>query len=206
MKKRNYSLVVALLFVAVLTAVVVFNTVAKYTSTVSNSGTATVAKWNFVGDNTADESFEINIAETVDESTLIEDRIAPGTSGHFDIVVTNTSEVGANVTVALGALTASGNDGVVPSGLKFYTDGTYTTEINANNAGTFTKNGTLAAKTGNETPTLTLSVYWRWQYEVNNDSADTTAGTAGSTLTIPVTITGTQVQPSATEISTEWAA
>lgn len=207
MKKRNTLTLIALLFVAVLTGVVIFNTVAKYTTTVNNSGTATVAKWNFQGDNTS-ASYDLNIAPTADTTTLVDGKIAPGTSGYFDIVVTNTSEVGANVTVALGAVTASGESGVVPAGLKFYTDENYTTEINANNAGTFTKNGTLTAKTGETTPSLTLRVYWRWQYNVSGsaDTADTTAGAAGSTLTIPVTITGTQVEPSTSSISTAWAA
>lgn len=207
MKKRNYALVVALLFVTVLTGVVVFNTVAKYTSSVENSGSLTVAKWNFATDNAlTSNTFNISIAPTATSSTLVEGKVAPGTSGSFDIVVSNSSEVGVNVTVAIGAVTG----GTLPAGLHFYSDDTYTTAVTP---GTTTYTGKIAASDGSTKVSLTTkTIYWKWDYEVGtgdtlatNDAADTTAGVAGAELTIPVTITGTQVEPSAsTTVTTGW--
>lgn len=199
MKKRNYALVVALLFVTVLTGVVVFNTVAKYTSTVTKNGNVTVAKWNFATDNAGD-TYTISIAPTAATSTLVNGKIAPGTNGSFDIAIVNTnSEVGAEVTVALGNVTAA-NSGTVPSGLKFYSDNAFQNEITP---GTFTKTGKLSA--GDATG-LTTTIYWQWAYEVDaaGNTADTTAGESGASLTIPVTITGTQLNPNTASFTSAW--
>lgn len=204
MKKRKTLSALVLLFVAVLTGVVVFNTVAKYTTTVNNSGSATVAKWNFATDN-EETTYTMNFTSSADATTLVNGKIAPGTSGSFDIELKNSSEVGVNVKVAFGPVTG----GTIPAGLKFYrtyNSGTYSNEITP---GTTTYTGTMKAKTTSSDETLpTLTVYWVWEYEVGsgetlatNDAADTTAGKAGSTLSIPVTITGTQVEPSLTAIS-----
>ena len=207
MKKRNTLTLIALLFVAVLTGVVIFNTVAKYTSSVENSGSLTVAKWNFTTDNAlASNTFNISIAPTATPSTLVANKVAPGTSGSFDIVVSNSSEVGVDVTVAIGAVTG----GTLPAGLHFYSDSTYETAVTP---GTTTYTGKIAASNGSTKVSLpTKTIYWKWDYQVgsgetlaDNDAADTTAGVAGASLTIPVTITGTQVEPSAsTTVTTGW--
>lgn len=209
-KKTNYALIVALLFVTVLSGIVVYNTTAKYRTAITQNGTVTVAKWNFAGDNdNQTHTYNINIANTAHTSTLVGGKIAPGTSGSFNIALSNTSEVGVNVTVAIGTVTAS-NSGVVPAGFKFYSDSEFSHEITP---GSYSLTGKMAAKTGENAETLpTKTIYWRWQYETGNvtsgvaegDSADTTAGEAGSTLTIPVTITGTQVEPGSNTVTTGW--
>ena len=207
MKKKGSIAVIALLFVAVLTAVVVFNTYAKYTDSVTKNGSATVAKWNFSTDNST-ATYTMNFNDSVDASTLVNGKFAPGTSGSFEIALANSSEVGVNVTVSFGSVSA-GENGVVPSGLKFYLTRTgnagsysYSNEITP---GTTSKSGTMAAKTGNSNETLSATVYWVWDYEnTAGDVNDTAAGVAGSTLSLPITITGTQVSPSSTAITTAW--
>ena len=90
-----------------------------------------------------------------------------------------------------------------PTNLKFYTDSTYATEFVP---GTTTVTGQLAAK---DATGLNVTVYWRWEYETGTvtsgvatgDAADTTAGEAGTALSIPITIKGVQVQPSTTAIT-----
>lgn len=198
-KKRKSLTLLAILFVTVLTGVVVFNTVAKYTSEVTKNGSVTVAKWDFANDN-AGSTYSISIAPTAAASTLVNGKIAPGTSGSFDISIVNTnSEVGAEVTVALGNVTAA-NSGTVPSGLKFYSDNAFQNEITP---GTFTKTGKLIA--GDSTG-LSTTIYWKWEYEVDaaGNTADTTAGLSGSGLTIPVTITGTQLNPTTATFTSAW--
>jgi hypothetical protein len=183
-------MMMALLIMFGLSFYFVSGTYAKYTAQVSGNATATVAKWNFATDN-AITSLTINLDETPHASTLAANKIAPGTSGSFAINLKNTnSEVGANFTLSLGEITDK------PTNLKFYKNSTYTTEITPG-SGTIT--GQLAA--GDSTG-ITVNIYWRWQYETTNgDAADTADGIAAKSLTLPVTITGTQVAPSATAIT-----
>lgn len=186
MKKEKMGLF-ALLFVIAIAGVFVVGTYAKYTSEVNKSGNATVAKWDFATTN--DVSMTVSLPSTVDASTLVNGKIAPGTAGSFTIKVTNASEVGADFKVALGNVTNK------PTNLKFYKDSSYTTELTLGNATSGAITGQLIA---GDTAGKDVTVYWRWEYETTGgDSADTTDGTAAATVTVPVTITGTQVQPGA---------
>ena len=193
MKKKKTLGILVLLFMIVIAGAYVVNTFAKYSSTINKSGSVTVASWNFATDNTGD-TFTVNITPSADASTLVSGKIAPGTEGSFVINVKNTSEVGANVSVALGSVT-----GTVPTNMKFYSDSEHNTQITP---GSFTKTGVLRA--GDSTG-LNATIYWVWPYETpSGDADDTTAGTTPATLSIPVTITGTQVAPSTTAITSAW--
>lgn len=188
-KKSAILLMVLLLLIAV-TAMYVASTYAKYTSEITgNNGTATVAKWAFTTDN-AVQTLTINLAGTYDATTLVNNKIAPGTTGSFNIALSNEhSEVGVNFSVKLNSITNK------PTNLKFYKDSSYTTELTP---GTSTITGQLVA---GEKSFEGVPVYWRWEYETDaiatNDPKDTTDGEAAKSLTIGVDITGTQVQPGA---------
>lgn len=193
MMNKKSLLIIVLLVLVGLTTGYVASTYAKYTSTVTGSGTATVAKWAFSTDN-ASQSITIALNPTVHASTLVNGKIAPGTTGSFNIALVNTnSEVGVDFSIALDSISNK------PTNLKFYSDSTYTTELTP---GTSTITGQLTA--GDSTG-VTVPVYWRWEYETSsiatNDPIDTADGEAANTLTIGVTITGTQVAPSATAIT-----
>jgi len=201
-KKKSLILIVLILLVGV-TCGYVASTYAKYTTEITgNNGTAIVAAWNFEADN-ENQTIEIELAETVDESTLIDERIAPGTSGEFQVALVNTSEVGADFVVALTSITNK------PTNLKFYKTRsgsagayTYSNEITP---GTTEITGQLAAE---DSTGLNVPIYWVWAYETTeiatNDPIDTANGEntlANRTLTIGVDITGTQTPPSATAIT-----
>ena len=99
-KKKKKLLVIALLILFGLTAGYVANTYAKYTAEINGQGTVKVAKWAFAEDNQSVD-FTIDLNGTIDASTLIADRIAPGTSGSFDIDLSNeNSEVGVAFTIS----------------------------------------------------------------------------------------------------------
>ena len=186
MKKHSKSmLIVILLLLVAIATVYVGGTYAKYTETVSGNGTATVAKWDFSNDN-AISNLTINFTDTYAASTLSAGKIAPGTSGSFAISVKNTNtETGVNFTLALGTVSN------IPTNLKFYKDNTFNTQITP---GTGTITGQLAAKDGTG---LSVPIYWKWEYETTGgDEADTQDGSDATTLTIPITITGTQVPTS----------
>lgn len=201
-KKKSLILIVLILLVGV-TCGYVASTYAKYTTEITgNNGTAIVAAWNFEDDN-ENQTIEIELAEAVDESTLVDERIAPGTSGEFQVALVNTSEVGADFVVALTSITNK------PTNLKFYKTRsgsagayTYSNEITP---GTTEITGQLAAE---DSTGLNVPIYWVWAYETTetatNDPIDTANGEdtlTNRTLTIGVTITGTQTPPSATAIT-----
>lgn len=190
MRKNKTLVLIALLMLVGIATGYVSNTYAKYTSTIdNNNGTATVAKWAFATDN-AVQTLTINLAGTIDPTTLVANKIAPGTSGSFNIALSNAnSEVGVDFVVALNEITN------IPTNLKFYKDSSYTTELTP---GTSTITGQLVA---GENSFAGVPIYWRWLYETDaiatNDPYDTADGVAAKELTIGVTITGTQVQPGA---------
>ena len=204
MKKKKSLMLIALLLLVGATSGYVASTYAKYTSEITgNNGTATVAKWSFEDDNTA-QTLTINLAETYDATTLVANKIAPGTAGSFNIALSNeNSEVGVDFVVALTSITNK------PTNLKFYKTRsgsagayTYSNEITP---GTTEITGQLAAE---DSTGLNVPIYWVWAYETTetatNDPIDTANGedtSANRTLTIGVTITGTQTPPSATAIT-----
>lgn len=190
-KKRTYRLILLLIFGV--TAIVVGGTYAKYTATISKSGQAVVAKWNFASDN-EDTTFDINLKDNYDESTLVSSRlvdgttykvIAPGTEGSFDISLLNTSEVGAYFHILVG------NTNNIPENIKFYKDANYEEEIIPNETSI---SGVLKA---NDSEGLMATIYWKWDYESGNsgDVSDTNAGISGDLLTLPVTINASQTEP-----------
>ena len=194
MKKKKLSLFV-LLFVIAIAGVFVVGTYAKYTSEISKAGTAQVAAWNFATDNAGTE-LTFGIPATADANTLVANRIAPGTSGSFTINVKNTSEVGADVTLALQSIANK------PSNLKFYKTRsenapyTYSDELTPGDATNGVISGKLAAGTTTDTP---VTFYWVWAYETTNgDGDDTTDGQTHANLSVTVKVTGTQIQPGTT--------
>ncbi len=187
-KKDRSMLLIVLLVLVGLTSGYVSSTYAKYTSTIEKDSSATIAKWSFDEEN-SDTNLIIDFASTYDPSTLVENRIAPGTAGSFSIALTNAeTETGVDYTLSFGQ--AQG----VPTNLKFYEDNSYSNEINITSD---TLTGTL--EPGDATG-VEIKFYWKWAYETaNGDAADTANGSAGGSggtkLVLPVTITGTQTTP-----------
>ncbi len=172
-KKKKKLLVIALLLVFGITAGYVANTYAKYTAQVNGQGAVSVAKWAFEDDNSS-ISIDIDLDGNIDASTLVDGKIAPGTSGRFDIELSNeNSEVGVEFSVVLSKTNA-------PSNLVFSTGDTITGKIAAGEK-------------------LTIPVTFSWPYytSASDDAEDTTDGKAAQDMTITAAITGTQVQPGA---------
>ena len=191
-KKKKKSLVlISLLMLVGLTSGYVASTYAKYTATLDNaSGETTVAKWNFKkGTNYG--KFEISLPATVDATTLVDDRIAPGTSGTFTIDLDNSgSEVGVEYEITFA--TASG----IPSNLVF-----------KSGTDTFTVTGSKVVGKIPAGQTKSVELNWEWLYEqttgtlADEDAEDNANGTAASrAMTLTAVVTGKQVPPSATAI------
>ena len=171
-EKKRKALVIVLLLLFGLTAGYIAATYAKYAGSFNGSGTVTVAKWAFEDDNSS-QTFTINLDKTYDVDTLVDGKIAPGTSGSFTIALSNANtEVGVDYTITLGSTTNK------PTNLVF------------NGGGAIT--GTLKPGQTGVTETIT----WEWPYETTDgDADDTTDGETANTMTVNATITGVQVEP-----------
>ena len=204
---------ILILALTMITLMIVSGTFAKYTSSATGSDTATVAKWSIkVGSGDGIEIAGSSSTVSFDLFSTIKDEdggseadvagkasgtavgstsatakiIAPGTSGSFDIIVKNESEVNATYSIAFES-----NNTSIP--IEFSTDGTTwkstLSEANVTNAAI---NMNSAAQT--------RTVYWRWAYDVSaaRDTADTNLGVAAQTspasVTLSATISATQVQ------------
>ena len=186
MKKKLSVLLVLVLAVAI-SAYSVGGTYAKYTTTANYTGTANVAKWNIAmksGDTTLTAGESFSIARTAD-TNVADERIAPGTTGTFNLQLDAT-----NTEVAFG-YTISFTVTNKPTNLKFYSDSSYQNEITAtSDVYTVSSNtiGLADAKTTNDT------IYWKWEFETTDgDATDTAEGIADQDMTVNVTLTATQV-------------
>jgi len=200
-KNRTMRVATLLLALTLITSCFVGGTFAKYTSSATATSTATVAKWDIKVNNTditQNDSVTINLFDTIndtgntdDETDVVDNKIAPGTSGSFALEVTNASEVNAVYSLSFGI----NNNSNIP--LQFSTDGhTWKDSI----AGIAVNDVEINMNGASNTTT----VYWQWPFErgtgdelVANDTADTDLGiaaqTAAPSVEVTATITATQV-------------
>lgn len=191
-KKKKIILSLCVLL-AIILSFIGGNVFAKYQSQVTGKGVADVAKWAFEVNGNGSSIQTITLAENYDESTLINGKIAPGTSGSFDIIVDATgSEVGVEYN------TSFINETSKPTNLKFiYENVTYGSLDELEDVLT----GTIDANDENKQRTLTVN--WVWDYQTGadetqiaaNDVIDTQEGIKDLNYTFDVVVTGTQVIP-----------
>ena len=194
-KSKNKGAVVVLALALALIVAIILSMYAysKYTSTLTGNGTSTVAKWSFKVNGQTQTIPDIDLGETMDaHSNVADKKLAPGTSGHFDLILDGSgSEVAIDYNIKL-AITQK------PTNLKFYLDDKYQTPISETD-GTLNIAGSIALEDVN-TP-LTKTIYWQWPYETGktsneidkNDETDTKD--SGKNVTMTITVTGTQRDP-----------
>ena len=172
---------------------------AKYTSTLTGNGTTQVAKWSFKVNGETQTIPDIDLTSTIDPHNNVADKkIAPGTSGHFDLILDGTgSEVAIDYIIKL-AITEK------PTNLKFYTDSAYQKEITETD-GTLNVTGSIPLSDIN-TP-LTRPIYWQWPYQTGETSNDIKKNDETDTkdsvkkITMAITVTGAQRNPASAEAS-----
>ena len=166
--KRNklFILGICTVMVALVSLSLVSGTWARYTSTVSGSDTATVAKWNWTynggslattgeGEKLTFGLFE-TIVDTVDGATdedVDAGLIAPGTKGQFKLSFTNASEVNAEYTV-----TFSSSEEVAP--IEYSLDGSHWVDTIAELS--TTPGSPVQVDMGQSAE---ITVYWQWAFE-----------------------------------------
>lgn len=204
MRKKSYASRLGVLAVALtlVTTCLVGGTMAKYTTTAAGTGTGTVAKFKVditaagkAVDGTIDNLFTV-VGNT---DNVKDNKLAPGTNGHFDLVVTNDSEV--KVEVSAVTITKTDNSAAVP--MKFVvTD----TDVNTLPSKDFVDIADIGdqvkAKFGNNIDwktdananTKTARIWWQWDptskdeddTNLGKDAADTTKNTPTYGLNISV--------------------
>ena len=168
---------------------------AKYYTQVKGEGVAEVSNWNFTVNDSSEQVQTINLSSTFNNSTLKENKIAPGTSGSFNIKVDATgSDVGIDYKVQFLNETAK------PQNLKFqYNGATYNTLKELESV----LQGTINSDSNQKT--LNFLINWEWKYETGgsepeilaNDKVDTKNAKEISEYSFEVVVTGTQVEPQA---------
>lgn len=191
--KKKIILFVLLLLLLAFVLLLVGGSYSRYLTQVEGKGVIQIAKWAFLVNGQTATITNLNLANTYHSDTLVENRIAPGTNGSFDIIIDTTgSEVGIDYEVKFT------NEQSKPQNLQFSYDGHKANTIKELEE--FLK-GTVEANSKEKIKTMTIE--WNWPYETGNvpnekilaDTKDTQDGKALQQYQFDITITGTQVQP-----------
>lgn len=200
MKNNKLAKFMALvLLVTLLAVILVSGTYAKYTTAVSAKDTATVARWNITlnGEDISkgtQKTLKLGLFDTIndtdftsEESDVTAGKIAPGTTGQFEIAkLINNSDVNAQYKITYSI----DNNNNIP--LEFSKDKNAAdsewkslSEFSMNDFVALAKDSTEGVSTG--------TIYWRWKFERNDDSADTDFGINTPEVVVTATITVEQV-------------
>jgi hypothetical protein len=200
MKNNKLAKFMALvLLVTLLAVILVSGTYAKYTTAVSAKDTATVARWNITlnGEDISkgtQKTLKLGLFDTIndtdftsEESDVTAGKIAPGTTGQFEIAkLINNSDVNAQYKITYSI----DNNNNIP--LEFSKDKNAAdsewkslSDFSMNNFEALSKDSTEGVSTG--------TIYWRWKFERNDDSADTDFGINTPEVVVTATITVEQV-------------
>ncbi len=186
-KKKSYAarLGVLALALTLVSTCLLGGTLARYTSEVTGTGTANIAKWAVAfkqNDTEKTADFNFTLADTkATNANVATDAVAPGDKGEIKLVIDGTgSEVAYEYKIELNATDFSETAGNV----KFYSNADYTTEwSNAD----FTK--VALANVGSP---VEKSIYWQWVGGEDNNANDTTAGKAAADITFTIKLTAQQ--------------
>ena len=195
MKKNKKILVIFAIIFIIAMSFMIGQVYAKYTSQIKGQGSADIASWNFKVNDKEDQIQKISLNSTINNQTIKNNKIAPGTSGSFKIKIdASGSEVGIGYVVKIE------NETNKPTNLKFmYNNKTYNSmsELQGELI------GTIGANDMNKVKEINIS--WSWPYETGttkeqisaNDKIDTEQGKTISNYAFDVIVAGTQVMPQA---------
>ena len=190
MKKSRKIILAVIVLAIILMSFVGGQVYAKYMSKVEGSGTAEVANWNFKVNEKDEQLQAISLNSTINNKTVSNNKIAPGTQGSFQIKLDATgAEVGIDYIVRFE------NESNKPTNLKFTYDNTTVSSLK--DLESLLKGRILLS----DSRTKTLKIEWSWDYQTgtteeekaNNDKIDTAE--AGKDFSFDILITGTQVNP-----------
>ena len=193
MSKKKKIIVIVAILSAIVISFLGGQTFSKYITEVKGTGSAQVAMWSFkvYGDN--EQTQNVKLASTVDDNTLVDNKIAPGTKGSFSIKIDGEgSDVGINYNIKVQ------NETQKPANLFYTYQGKTYTDLNEL---ALTASGTINADDSNKVKEILVN--WEWPYQTGsdeiskskNDVQDTQDRKNISNYTFDIVVTGTQVIP-----------
>lgn len=187
-KNKGILLVVSVLLIILLLTGAGGYTLAKYASQEKGIGNAQVANWSFKIDKEGASTKVVSLVNTADKNTLVNGKIAPGTSGEFSIKLDATgSDVGVDYLV--GFL----NEENKPKNLTF--------TCGSKSAKSLGDLGDIKGNIGiSGNKTVVITIGWKWEYQTGgsyedkekNDEIDTQSGTSPLDYTFEILVKGTQ--------------
>ena len=130
----------------------------KYNTSIKGESLAEIATWNFKVNGKKEEIQSIDLASTINNETILGSKLAPGTSGSFDIIIDATdTQVGIKYNIILIEEINK------PHNLKFiYEEKEYNTlkELQEKMSGTI--------NTNDENKIRNLKILWKWNYETGS--------------------------------------
>ncbi len=191
-KKKKVLVTIAILSCIIL-SFIGGQSFSKYVTEVTGNGTAEVASWNFKVNGEGERVQTIHLASTYNNETLVDNKIAPGTGGQFDIIIDGTgTDVGIDYKIRFE------NETPKPENVVFiYQDQEFGSLAQLQTQ----LSGTIEAT--NEDKLVTLPIKWKWPYETGrddmeietNDRLDTQNAKDIRDYTFNVIVSGTQVVP-----------
>ena len=195
MSKKKKIIAVTAILLAIFVSFLGGKTFSKYVTEVNGVGNAEIASWNFKVNENEEEIQTIKLASTINNETLVNNKIAPGTNGSFTIKVDGTgSDVGINYTVNVQ------NETQKPQNLIYtYNGKTY------NNISEIAKDASGIINANDENKVKEIKIDWSWNYEtgstekekIENKKQDTIDAKTITDYSFDIIVTGIQVIPNA---------
>ena len=190
-KNLKKEIIIGIILIAILIlSITIKGIYSRYSTQIDGAGTATIAKWSFKANNTTTKIKNIRLNSIYAKNDLTQDRIAPGTSGSFDIFLDGTgSDVSIDYSIKIK------NEKDKPKNLKFSYNGT--TKSTLKELEDVLK-GQINIK---DNTTKTITIYWNWEYKISDNEIDNIENDRIDTLdsekdyTFDIIITGKQAKP-----------
>ena len=193
MKKKTKIVLLIIAIMVILVSFIGGQAYAKYMSRVTGNGVAEIACWNFKVNENEEKMQTISLDSTINNITLANGKVAPGTSGEFQIKIDAT---GSDVEILYTVNFA--NETKKPTNLKFiYRDKRYNSLLELRNEIL----GTIYAIGDDRQKIITIG--WDWPYETGitdeekekNNIIDTKEAKEISNYTFDIIVDGKQCNP-----------
>ena len=191
MKKNKKILLIVIAIVAIVMAFLGGGAYAKYMSKVSGNGVAEVANWSFKVNESSEQIQSISLKSTANNSKLLDNKIAPGTEGNFQVKLDATgSEVAVKYAVKFEEKSPK------PTNLKFTYNGKEYSSLK------FLQEeleDTIDATAENKIRIINIG--WNWKYETGsneqevskNDKIDTNEAKQLRDYNFDIIVSGIQI-------------
>ena len=191
MKKHKKIVLIVIAIVAIVMAFLGGGAYAKYMSKVSGNGVAEVANWSFKVNESSEQIQSISLKSTANNSKLLDNKIAPGTEGNFQVKLDATgSEVAVKYAVKFEEKSPK------PTNLKFTYNGKEYSSLK------FLQEeleDTIDATAENKIRIINIG--WNWKYETGsneqevskNDKIDTNEAKQLRDYNFDIIVSGIQI-------------